>query len=130
MFIVRSKSAAHAFIDIVRCTVGNPHLADVIESAVPTLAGDAGGLDRHIDRILAASEIIGAATPAEASKAMPVAIDVHDPAVRSALAAMIALYVQFLEIDDAAEYCADALDIAEIRMTIQADMDYEELLQA
>lgn len=130
MFIVKSRSAARAFIDIVRGTVGNPHLVDVIESAAPTLPGAGYALDRHVDGTLEAAEVIGAATCEEACKGMPVAIDIHDPAIHAALTAMIALYAQFLAIDDAADYCADAMDIAEIRMTIQACLDQhnEELL--
>lgn len=132
MFIVKSRSAAHAFIDIVRCAAGNPHLVDVIESASPTAPGDEGALERHVDRTLEAAEVIAAACLEEPRKGMPVAIDVHDPAIHAALSAMVELYAQFLEIDDASGYCADATDVTEIRMTIQATLDREpeELVRA
>jgi hypothetical protein len=131
MFIVKSRSAAHGFIDIVRCTLGNPHLVDVIESASPTAPGDAGALERHVYRTLEAAEVIAAACFEQPRRRMPVPIDVNDPMIRSALSAMVDLYAQFLEIDDASGYCADATDVSEIRMTIQAALDQQrqELLE-
>ena len=123
MFIVKSRSAAHALIDIVRCACGNPHLVDVIESAAPAAAGDPGALERHVDRTLEAAEVIAAACFEEPRKGMQVPIDVQDPATRAALSAMVDLYAQFLALDDAAGYGADATDVSEIRMTIQAILD-------
>lgn len=123
MFILKSRSAAHAFIDIVRCTVGNPHLVDVIESASPTAPGDASALARHVNRTLEAADVIAAACFEEPRKGMPVPIDVHNPAIQAALSAMVELYAQFLEIDDASGDSPDAIDVSEIRMTIQAALD-------
>lgn len=125
MLIVKSRSAAHAFIDIVRCTVGNPQLVGVVESASPTPSGDASARYRHVDRTLEAAEVISAAACEEARRRMPVAVDVHDPAIHSALAAMIALYSRCLETGEAAGCCGDATDIAEIQMTIQAALDQQ-----
>ena len=132
MFILKSRSAALAFIDVVRCTLRNPHLVDVIELASPTAAADASALERHIDRTLQAAEIIAAACSEEPRKGMAVPIDVRDPAIHAALCAMLGLYTQFLEIDGLAGYSADATDVAEIRMTIQAVLDLPsgELLEA
>ena len=126
MFIVRSKSAAHAFLDIVRCAKGNPHLVDVIELAAPSAPGDAAALERHVDRTLEAAEVIAAACVEEPRKGMAVPIDVRDPAIRAALSAMIDLYAQFLQLDDAPGYGADATDVTEIRMTVQAALDLQD----
>lgn len=123
MFIVKSRSAAHGLIDIVRCTSGNPHLVDVIESAATTAPQDAGALAHHVDRTLEAAEVIAAACFEEPRKGMAVPIDVSDPAIGAALSAMVELYAQFLEIGDTRGYCADGTDVAEIRMTIQAALD-------
>lgn len=123
MFILRSSSAAHAFIDIVRCTLGNPHLVDVIESAVPFDPRDRRELEAHLERTLGAAEVIAAACHERPRKGMAVPIDVRDPAIRAALVAMLELYLQFLALGDTAGCCADALDVWEIRMTIQAALD-------
>lgn len=123
MFTIKSKSAAHAFIDIVRCAVGNPHLVDVVELSSPTPPGDTKALARHVDRTLEAAEVIAAACLDEPRKGMVVPIDVRDPAILAALSAMVDLYAQFLALDDAPGYGADATDVSEIRMTIQAALD-------
>ena len=123
MFTIKSKPAAHAFIDIVRCAAGNPHLVDVIELTSPTPPDDAGALARHVDRTLEAAEVIAAACRDEPRKGMVVQIDVRDPAILAALSAMVDLYAQFLALDDVRGYGADATDVSEIRMTIQAELD-------
>ena len=123
MFILKSRSAAHAFVDIVRYSVGNPHLADVIEANAPIAHRSRRAVERHVERVLEAAEVIAAACHEEPRKRMPVPIDIRDPAIRSALLAMLDLYMQFDELGDTAGYGADALDVAEIRMTIQAALD-------
>lgn len=123
MFILKSRSAALAFIDIVRCTVGNPHLVDVIEAGAPITSGKRRALERHVARTLEAADVIAAACYDEPRKGMQVAIDVRDRSIQAALLAMLDLYMQFAELGDTADYCADAVDVAEIRMTIQAVLD-------
>lgn len=123
MFILKSRSAAFAFLDIVRCTVGNPHLVDVIEAAAPIAHGQDRALERHVARTLEAADIIAAACYETPRKGMQVPIDVRDPSIHAALAAMLDLYLQFVELGDTTGYCADAVDVAEIRMTIHAALD-------
>ena len=123
MFILKSSSAAHAFIDIARCTIGNPHLIDVIEASAPGSPQDRGAFGEHVARTLEAADVIAAACCEEPRKGMQVPIDVRDPAIRAALIAMLDLYLQWLELGDTSGSCADALDVAEIRMTIQAALD-------
>jgi hypothetical protein len=127
MFILKSSSAAHGFIDIARCTIGNPHLVDVIEANAPFARRNRRVLERHVERVLGAAEVIAAACHAPPRKGMPVPIDVRDAAIHAALVAMLDLYLQFIELGDTAGYCADAIDVAEIRMTIQAALDLPEL---
>jgi len=128
MFILKSRSAAHAFIDIVRHAVCNPHLADVIEADAPVACRNRRAIERHVARTLEAAESIAAACHEQPHKRMPVAIDIRDPAIQAALLAMLDLYLQFGELGDTAGYGADALDVAEIRMTIQAALDEAQTL--
>jgi hypothetical protein len=123
MFALKSRSAAHAFIDIVRCTRGNPHLVDVIEANARVVPRGRLALERHVERALEAADVVAAACHEQPCKGMQVAIDVRDGAILAALLAMLDLYMQFAELGDTAGYCADALDVAEIRMTIQAILD-------
>jgi hypothetical protein len=126
MFTLKSRSAAHAFIDIVRCTRGNPHLVDVIEANAPYVQSSRLALERHVQRALEAADVVAAACHEEPRKGMQVAIDVRDRFIQAALLAMLDLYTQFAELGDTAGYCADAVDVAEIRMTIQAVLDLPE----
>ncbi len=126
MFILKSRSAAHAFVDIVRHSVGNPHLADVIEANAPGTRRSRRAIERHVERTLEAADVIAAACCEQPRKRMPVAIDIRNAAIRSALVAMLDLYLQFAELGDTAGYGADELDVAEIRMTIQAALDLPE----
>ena len=128
MFILKSRAAAHAFVDIVHQCVRNPHLADVIEANARAARRSRRALEGHVERTLEAADVIAAACPEQPRKGMRVAIDVRDPAVRSALVAMLDLHLQFAELGDTAGCGADELDVAEIRMTIQAALDEAETL--
>jgi hypothetical protein len=130
MFILKSRSAAHAFVDIVRHAAGNPHLADVIEANAPAARRNRRALERHVERALEAAEVIAAACHEQPRKGMPVPIDIRDRAIRSALVAMLDLYMQLAELGDIADHGADALDVAEIRMTIQAALDRADMLSS
>lgn len=123
MFILKSSPAAHAFVAIVRYCLGHPHLPDVIEANAPVARRSRRAIEQHLERTLEAAEVIAAACQELPRKGMPVPIDVRDFAIRSALLAMLDLYLQLAELGDTAGYGADALDVAEIRMTIQAVLD-------
>jgi hypothetical protein len=126
MLILKSRSAAHAFVEIVRYATGHPHLADVIEANAPSRSRRA--IERHVERALEAVEVITAACHQQPRKGMPVAIDIRDPAIRSALLAMLDLFMQLGELGDTVGCGADVLDVAEIRMTVQAALDGAESL--
>jgi hypothetical protein len=123
MFVLKSSAAAHAFVDIVRYCLGHPHLPDVVEANAPVARGSGCAVERHIERTLEAAEVIAAACQEQPRKGMPVPIDIRDLAIESALLAMLDLYLQFEALGDTGGYGADALDVAEIRMTIQAALD-------
>lgn len=122
MFIVRSRSAAKAFIDIARYTLEGPRLVELIESFSPTPSEDMRALQNHVDRTLQAAQAIGAACCESPRKGMLVAIDVRDPSIRAALQAMTALYLETLA-DDEIGRCTAEIDIAEIRMAVDAVLD-------
>ena len=126
MFILKSGAAARAYIDIARCTIGNPHLVDVIEANAPPASRRGRALERHVERTLEAAERVAAACYEQPRKGMQVPIDPRKPAIHAALVAMLDLYMQFVELGDTTGYCADALDVSEIRMTIQAALDVKE----
>jgi hypothetical protein len=126
MLIVRSRSAAHALLDIVHTTVEDPRLPGVIESSLPDPAESARLRKRDVKRTLAASRAIRDACPEEAGRGMQVAVDVRDPDVHAALQAMLLLYQGWL--DEGREgreggLVGDAMDIAEIQATIHASLE-------
>ncbi len=125
MLILKSSAAARAFIDIARCTIGNPHLVDVIEANAPAASRSRRALERHVERTLEAAELIAAACYEQPRKGMHVPIDPRNPAIHDALVAMLDLYMQFVELGDTTGYCADASDVFEIRMTIQVVLDVQ-----
>lgn len=124
MIIVRSRSAAHAFLEIVHATAEDAGLPGAIESSLPDPAEGVRLRRRQVKRVLAAVHAIRAACPTEARRAMPVAIDVRDPDVHAALQAMLALYRGWMERGErAGALGGDAMDIAEIQATIQASLE-------
>ena len=123
MLIVRSRSAAHALLDIVQCTMDDPRLPDIVESSLAATPEEPALRRRQVERALEAVRAIRAACPEEPSRGMRVPIDVRDPAVRAALQAMLLLYRQWIETDREGGLVADAMDIAEIQSTIHASLE-------
>ncbi len=123
MLIVRSRSAAHALLDIVLCTVDDPRLAAMVEASLPAPPEESSLRRRQVERALEAVRAIRAACPEEPSRGMRVPIDVRDPAVHAALQAMLLLYRQWIDSDPESGLVADAMDIAEIQATIHACLE-------
>ena len=87
MLIVRSRSAAHALLDIVLCTVDDPRLPGIVESSLPASPEEPSLRRRQVERALEAVRAIRAACPEEPCRGMRVPIDVRDPPVHAALQA-------------------------------------------
>lgn len=123
MLIVRSRSAAHALLDIVLCTMDDPRLPGIVESSLPATPEEPALRRRQVERALAAVRTIRAACPEEPSRGMRLDIDVRDPAVHAALQAMLMLYRQWIDADREGGLVADAMDIAELQATIHASLE-------